>query len=156
MTKPAFRTLCPTTDDDLTEPEITPNEPNPSRWPPFDHWRRVSPRQDGVLRFWNSRYSVSIKTEKQSLVPGALCWRVLIIRSDQSAHHDWRDYQRIKNELFGERFEALELYPAERRLVDPSNAFVLFVFDRPIRIGDQRREVRGQATSIAPQRGFHF
>ena len=43
--------------------------------------------------------------------------------------HDWRHFQRIKNELCGPEREAIELYPAESRLVDTNNQFHLFVFE---------------------------
>lgn len=46
---------------------------------------------------------------------------------DGSARHDWRDFQRIKNELVGPEHEAVELYPAESRLVDASNQYHLVV-----------------------------
>lgn len=39
----------------------------------------------------------------------------------------WRDLQRIKNELIGEEYEAVELYPAESRKVDTSNQYHLWV-----------------------------
>jgi hypothetical protein len=35
--------------------------------------------------------------------------------------HDWRDLQRIKNQLVGPECEAVELYPAESRKVDTAN-----------------------------------
>ncbi len=38
---------------------------------------------------------------------------------------DWRHFQQIKNELLGEECEAIELYPAESRLVDTSNKYHL-------------------------------
>jgi hypothetical protein len=38
---------------------------------------------------------------------------------------DWRHFQQIKNELIGEECEAIELYPAESRLVDTSNKYHL-------------------------------
>jgi hypothetical protein len=47
------------------------------------------------------------------------------------ADHDWRDFQRIKNELVGPEHEAVELYPAESRLVDTSNQFHLWVMADP-------------------------
>jgi hypothetical protein len=39
---------------------------------------------------------------------------------------DWRHFQWIKNQLIGEECEAVELYPAESRLVDTSNKFQLY------------------------------
>lgn len=47
---------------------------------------------------------------------------------DRSARHDWRDLQRIKNELVGPEYEAVEIYPAESRLVDTCNQYHLYVF----------------------------
>lgn len=44
---------------------------------------------------------------------------------------DWRHFQWIKNELVGEECEAVELYPAESRLVDTSNKYHLFCVTDP-------------------------
>jgi hypothetical protein len=58
------------------------------------------------------------------------CVRLSIRDMDNSARHDWRDLQRIKNELVGPDYEACELYPAEDRLVDTANQFYLWVIPR--------------------------
>lgn len=77
---------------------------------------------------------------------------------DETAKHDWRDFQRIKNDLVGEEWEAVELYPAESRLIDPSNRFYLwcvpkgvFTFGLP---GTERKVLKA-SESDAPQRPFH-
>ena len=49
-----------------------------------------------------------------------------IKRLDREPLHDWRDLQRIKNELLGTTTEAAELYPAEERLVDGANQYHLW------------------------------
>ena len=49
-----------------------------------------------------------------------------IKRIDQEPVHDWRDLQRIKNELIGPDCEAIELYPAEDRRVDTANQYHLW------------------------------
>lgn len=54
-----------------------------------------------------------------------------IRRLDRAPHHDWRDFQRIKNELVGKEYEAVELYPAESRLVDTANQYWLFCLQDP-------------------------
>jgi hypothetical protein len=41
---------------------------------------------------------------------------------------DWRDFQTIKNELVGEEYQAIEIYPQESRLNDMVNVFHLWVF----------------------------
>lgn len=71
--------------------------------------------------FINSRYVV-IRTA----LPDGGFW--LSIRTvDRKARHDWRDFQRIKNEIVAPEAEAIEIYPAESRLVDTSNQFHLWV-----------------------------
>lgn len=54
-----------------------------------------------------------------------------IKRRDKTPIHDWRDLQRIKNELIGPTHEAVELYPAEARLLDTSNQYHVFVLAQP-------------------------
>lgn len=49
-----------------------------------------------------------------------------IKRHDREPLRDWRELQRIKNELVGRECEAVELFPAESRLVDTSNQFHLW------------------------------
>ncbi len=43
----------------------------------------------------------------------------------------FRDLQRIKSDLVGPECEAVEIYPAESRLVDTSNQYHLWVFSDP-------------------------
>lgn len=146
--------IYPISTDYPTEPREQRNQPDVSTWEPFDEWRMLPPNGDGAYRYWNSRYSVTVAQDtKQTLVRGR-CWRALIIRADQSAHRDYRDFMRIKDELFGPNFEAIELLPSRCREVDPSNAFYIFVFDVPLRIGELTRNVLHPAEALAPQRKF--
>lgn len=57
---------------------------------------------------------------------------------------DWRHFQQIKNELVGPECEAIELYPAESRLVDQSNKYHLYACTDPtfrFPIGWDKRDV---------------
>jgi len=83
--------------------------------------------------------------------------RISISALDNSARHDWREFQQIKNELVGEEWEAVELYPAESRLKDPSNRFYLWCFPKgELKIGwFDHRVIARSSESIAPQRAFH-
>ena len=54
-----------------------------------------------------------------------------IKRRDKSVCKDWRHFQLIKNQLVGEENEAVELYPAESRLVDTANQYHLWVINDP-------------------------
>lgn len=74
---------------------------------------------------------------------------------DGLARHDWRDMQAIKNQLAGEEWEAVELFPAESRLVDPSNYYILFCIPERFPFGlFEGRQVIDADQCIAPQRPF--
>ena len=75
---------------------------------------------------------------------------------DGTARHDWREFQGIKNQLAGEECEAFELYPAESRLLDPSNYYSLWCFPgvKRIKVGLEERRVWDAGEAWAPQRGF--
>jgi hypothetical protein len=72
----------------------------------------------------NSRYQVM----KRAM--GDLAY-LSIKRIDQQPIRWWRDLQRIKNELVGPECEAVELFPAESRLIDSANQYHLWVFTNP-------------------------
>jgi len=81
--------------------------------------------EDGHKMFWNSRYHVW-RRDYDSKAFGVIT-HLSIKRNDKKPLHDWRDLQRIKNELAGEDREALELYPSEERVVDMANQYHLWV-----------------------------
>ena len=72
---------------------------------------------------------------------GEVTW-LSIKRRDKEPIHDWRDLQRIKNDICGPESNAMEIYPAESRLMDTSNQYHLFAFQNPIPIGFVGRAVR--------------
>lgn len=80
----------------------------------------------------NGLYQVMIQRNVPSDIEGwpAMHW-LSIKRVDKDWIHDWRHLQRIKNELIGEEFEAVELYPAESRLVDTANQYHLWALTAP-------------------------
>jgi hypothetical protein len=53
----------------------------------------------------------------------------------KSAVHDWRLFQQIKNDVCGSEREAMELYPAQSRLVDTANQYHLWVLPEGERFG---------------------
>lgn len=84
-------------------------------------------------------------------------WLSIKRRFTKEPVHDWRHFQKIKNELVGEENEGIELYPAESRLVDTSNQYHLFVLQDPkmrFPIGFQDRAVAAKSMLGAEQRGF--
>jgi len=72
---------------------------------------------------------------------GEVAW-LSIKRLDKEPIHDWRDLQRIKNEVVGEEAEAIEIYPAESRKMDVANQYHLFVFQGQIPVGFVGRAVQ--------------
>jgi len=103
-------------------------KPDPT-WTPFvpadlteRDWARVI---DVPTAIWvNSRYHVFVYERD---TPLGIITHLSIKRNDQLLPKDWRDFQRIKNELCGPEREAVELYPSEGRLVDTSNQYHLWV-----------------------------
>ena len=47
---------------------------------------------------------------------------------NRTPHVSWRHLQQIKNEVFGPDREAVQLFPAEDRLVDTANEYWLYVY----------------------------
>lgn len=77
-----------------------------------------------------------------------------ISTADGTPRHDWREFQWIKNDVCGPEWEAIELYPAESRLIDPSNYYILWA-TKNIRLGlFKGRRVFKPEEAIAPQRGW--
>lgn len=69
----------------------------------------------------NRKYVVGVERREDGSVSS-----LSIRRDDRKPIHDWRDLQRIKNEIAGPEIEALELYPAMSRLMDTSNQYWLW------------------------------
>jgi len=69
----------------------------------------------------NNRYTVqATRREDGSVI------ELSIRRNDRRAARDWREFQRIKNEIAGRDVEAVELFPAEDRLMDTANQYFLW------------------------------
>lgn len=108
-----------------------------------------------VLAYENSTYQVTLRQYEKGWPLGGGRWAKLGISSkDGAPRHDWRDFQKIKNDTVGTNWEAIELYPDEGRLLDPSNYYILYCAPR-IPIGEfGRRIIANETNCIAPQRPF--
>jgi hypothetical protein len=76
--------------------------------------------------FINDLYQVNIRDYREA----GIIHLSVKLRTKQPIH-DWRHLQQIKNELVGPEHEAVEIYPAESRLVDTANQYHLWVFADP-------------------------
>lgn len=138
-------------------------------WTPFERAKPIVPQwvRDhapdliawvNAQEVWkNSRYTVDVRRSLLHLPTGdATLVHLSIKANDKTAVHDWRDFQRIKNELVGREQEAIELYPAESRLVDTSNQYHLWcVIGSRVPFGFEERLVSQTGDPIgAVQRPF--
>jgi hypothetical protein len=73
-------------------------------------------------QFWRNDWYTVIANE----MPGGMLW-LSIRRNDRKVMRDWRDFQRIKNDIAGPEREGFEMFPAESRLVDTVNQYHLWV-----------------------------
>lgn len=116
--------------DDLKPAKVTWNEA-----------KKILNYNEDCLVYTNSTYTVMYQDEKRvdkhQLVDEV--WKgtiryLSIKRNDKETIHDWRDLQEIKNQICGEDSEAIEIYPAESRLMDTANQYHLWVFPKGVRI----------------------
>lgn len=102
--------------------------------------RKHDPGFVGVFK--NDKYQAMVTERCMDGALGPLTW-ITIRRLDSAPVHDWRDLQRIKNDICGAEREAVEIYPAESRLVDTNNNYHLFVLPEGMRMpfGYTKRDV---------------
>jgi len=112
-----------------TRPNDTGDERSADDRPPWSPFRHAGTNRLGAALYVNSRYEVTVRPRVLRVAGVPYTVTALgVANVDQSARHDWREFQRVKNELAGEDADAIEFYPAERRRVDPSNWFLLWCF----------------------------
>lgn len=75
--------------------------------------------------FLNDTYQVHVRRVDEGML------HLSIKRIDKQPVHDWRDLQWIKSEIVGPENEAVEIYPAESRVIDTANQYHLWVFIDP-------------------------
>jgi hypothetical protein len=90
---------------------------------------RRPPLPVGATLWTNAKYTVIARPLSQQ---GGWLW-LSIRRNDRRPLRDWRDLQRIKSEIAGAERDAVELYPAESRLVDTANQYHLWVAPEDVR-----------------------
>lgn len=78
----------------------------------------------------SEHYQVAIDKETSHGFPGMIVWHLSIKRNDKEPVMDWRDLQDIKNKLVGPDYEAIQLFPAEDRVIDTANQYHLYAFMR--------------------------
>lgn len=110
-----------------------------------------------IVDWENGLYNVTVRAYGSGFYIKNAAYVILgICNRNHTAHHDWREFQQIKNMLVDPEWVGLEQYPAESNLKDPSNQFYMWCVPKSI-IGwglPGDRSVLTLAQSIAPQRPF--
>jgi hypothetical protein len=70
-----------------------------------------------------------------ALVTSFLDGTALLTIADPACRHSWQDMQRIKNDVLGEQWAGVEVYPPQRLVVDKANFYHLWCTPRKLRIG---------------------
>jgi len=86
----------------------------------------------GGERWNNDKYQVVIfdyALDEEGDFPAM--WHLSIKRHDRAPIFNFRDLQTLKNQLIGPENEAVQLFPAESRLVDGANQYHLFALKDP-------------------------
>ncbi len=138
---------------------ISATQPRSERWERLVRAKDTMPGEPSTEIWENARYEVTVRRHNTGwpladLGSGRPWVQIGISAKDGTPRHDWREFQLIKNQICGPEWEAIELYPAESRLLDPSNYYILWCAQCiPIGLNDGRVVV-GPDKAVAPQRGW--
>lgn len=72
----------------------------------------------------NHLYSVQVFNRETEW---GLFYKAMIRRHDSEPIHNWKEIQKIKSEVFGPDYTALEVYPKESNKVDVANLYWIWV-----------------------------
>lgn len=134
-----------------------------------EQYRELTPSPQTLRRLYDNmkrdalylseHYQVAINKSPPHGFAGAIIWWLSIKRIDRQPIMDWRDLQAIKTALCGAEAEAVQLFPAESRVVDTSNQFHLWVFMKwhgkrlpRLPVGFERSMVMDESKAGAVQR----
>ena len=101
------------------------------QWTPLEKITDLNPEEEKLLaarEVWgNNLYQIYVQHIEPNEHRGHLpLIHLSIKRLDRKPIRDWRDLQRIKDELVGTDAEAVELFPSQQRLVDVANQYHLW------------------------------
>ena len=96
--------------------------------------------EEGQTMWQNNLYTALCRPVGTARNGESVIW-LSIRRNDRAPAREWRHFQRIKNQLAGPEYEAVELYPAESRKVDGANQYHLWCFPEPLPFGFHERIV---------------
>lgn len=112
---------------------ITPKQAAEELGVPYHGWMREMDRawisEDGQYSVMSRLLRTPVgKVEHVAITSAAGCGKC-----DGSGDIPWAVKMQIKNELFGEKRAAIEVYPSQDRLVDAADTYHLWVFEKGLR-----------------------
>lgn len=111
---------------------ITPKQAVEELGVPYHGWMREMDRawvsEDGQYSVMSRLLRTPVgKVEHVAITSAAGCGKC-----DGSGDIPWAVKMQIKNELFGEKRAAIEVYPPQDRLVDAADTYHLWVFEKRV------------------------
>jgi hypothetical protein len=100
----------------------------------MDHWQDMPRLPQGLIEVWRSReYLVQVYAEQPGIVRASI--NVTALDSKHGRWQDgipWDDIQCIKREIGRGNKDAVEVYPADRDVVNVANMRHIWIFDEPL------------------------
>lgn len=94
-------------------------------------YRELHERGGCDVEVWlSSRYEVTIRASRTEPVK-----HLSMNARDRSPQRNWRHLQQAKNEVCGELWTGIEIFPPEDQLTDAANQYHLFCFPPGFRVG---------------------
>lgn len=97
--------------------------------PPWEPMVEVGIKDDGRRVFENNRYVAFLRRTPAETPELPALLHLSFHDHRRTTRHDWRDLQRLKNDILGPEQEMLEFYPPESLLVDTANEYHLWGFE---------------------------
>lgn len=102
-------------------------------------YRELHERGNADVEVWVSdRYEVTVRAAREEPVK-----HLSINTRDRSPIRNWRHLQQAKNEVCGELWTAIEIFPPEDQLTDAANQYHLFCFPPGFKVGAMKDEEGG-------------
>lgn len=96
--------------------------------------KQPSPKESGAKGIdWFSQLDKAWRNDKYAVMARTIntAWGVVdhvCIRNITGTDITWKEKQKIKNELWGPEYTAIEVFPPESELVDAANMYHLWIF----------------------------
>lgn len=101
-------------------------------------YRELHERGDCDVEVWLSdRYEVTVRASRTDPVK-----HLSINTRDRSPMRNWRHLQQAKNEVCGELWTGIEIFPPEDQLTDTANQYHLFCFPPDFKVGGFTKEAK--------------